>query len=97
MVSDGERKKIMSLSDGIKVETYEDLIKEQLTGLLFEPVGDRIFTYTDIYNCPGLTNIQTGERYFSNDIKRYIQFPLHYVYLVPFIEENKNASQRDGD
>lgn len=92
MENDGEKRKIMSLRDGIEIKSYAEL--SELTGaaLLFEPLKDRTFYFSTEFDCPGLIHIDTGTRFFSDDIQTYVTFPLHRIKLVPFTKDDLDTS-----
>lgn len=78
-----------SLRDGVAINTYDELCNSSTCQmLLFEFPRGRVFMYTDEYDCPGMINIETGDRYFGKDIAKFIGFPLHRVHLAPYVESN---------
>lgn len=81
-----------TLNDGVAVNTYDELINSsQHQMLLFESLKSRVFLFTMDYGCPGMINIETGDRYFGTDVMRFINFPLHRVYLEPYVNNSATA------
>lgn len=87
----------MSLRDGIEVKSYADLIKQKSYALFFEPNGDRVFAYNTEFGCPGMVHVETGERFYSEDIQKYVRFPLYRVKLVAFTQEDLDVAVPDMD
>jgi hypothetical protein len=90
----GEKKKIMntekkyeSLSAGVSVDSYEDLIAIEHDVVLFDPTSNEIYTFTHYYSSPGLLNVKTGNRFFGTDIRDMFTFPFHLLCYVPLMKE----------
>lgn len=81
----------MSLRDGVSVNSYSELESITHAAFFHEAATGRNFSYNVRYDCPGMINIETGERFFSEDIKRFIKFPLHCIRLAPFTQEEMDA------
>lgn len=82
----------MSLSDGMIVESYEDLIKIETSALLYSPNAMHVFSYNNRFDSPCLIDIEYGTRFFGADIKTFVAFPLHHVRFAPFTQEEMDAS-----
>lgn len=78
-----------TLRDGIQIKTYEDLATVQHRLIVFEHGRGRIFTYGVEYGCPGMINAETGEKFFGDDIPKFIDFPLYQLRLMPWTEEDE--------
>lgn len=76
-----------TLRDGTPVVSYEHLVGLMFNQIVHEFPRGRIFTYTVAFGCPCMINIETGEKFFGTDIKKFIQFPLSRLRVVPYIEE----------
>lgn len=82
----------MSLRDGIKITSYSELIKIESNALLFSPAGDNVYAYNTLFKCPGMVDVATGERFYSEDIQKFIEFPLYRVKLVSLTEADLNET-----
>ena len=91
MVSDGEKKKIMSLNNGMCIETYEDLIQTDHLVFYHEAETNRNYSFSHEFGVPGMINVETGTRYFGADIVAFIKFPLHRIRFVPHTQEEMGA------
>lgn len=78
-----------TLRDGLIIESYEKLIKVQHRLYLYQSYASRLYSYGVEYGSPGLVNMETGERFFGSDIKKFITFPLHQIQLAPWTEEDE--------
>lgn len=81
----------MSLIKGAKVNSYTELIDNHQMGFFYDPSSYKSYSYSVEFGCPGMINIETGERFFSEDIQTYITFPLHCIKLMPFTQEEMDA------